>query len=62
MATAHPAAQDTEVDFDVIVIGAGVAGCVAAHQIARAGHEVLLVERGAEPGSRTSPEACCTAA
>lgn len=39
-------------DFDVIVVGAGVAGTVCATQLARAGHEVLLVERGPEPGSK----------
>jgi electron transfer flavoprotein-quinone oxidoreductase len=42
----------TPVDFDVIVVGAGVAGCVTAHQLAKAGHEVLLVERGAQPGAK----------
>lgn len=44
--------SEKEVDFDVIVIGAGVAGSVCAYQLARAGHEVLLVERGAEAGSK----------
>ncbi|MDP9806946.1 electron transfer flavoprotein-quinone oxidoreductase [Trueperella bonasi] len=39
-------------DFDVIVVGAGVAGSVAATQLARAGHEVLLIERGVEAGSK----------
>ncbi|MGI6451776.1 MAG: FAD-dependent oxidoreductase [Desulfitobacteriia bacterium] len=42
----------TEVDFDVIVVGAGVAGCVTAHQLAVRGHSVLLVERGQIPGSK----------
>jgi electron transfer flavoprotein-quinone oxidoreductase len=41
-----------DVDFDAIVIGAGVAGSVCAYQLARSGHEVLLIERGAEPGSK----------
>lgn len=41
-----------DVDFDVIVIGAGVAGCLTAYQLAGAGHSVLLVERGACPGSK----------
>ena len=40
------------VDFDVIVIGAGVAGCVTAYQLATKGHSVLLVERGPKPGSK----------
>ncbi|VEI12678.1 FAD-dependent oxidoreductase [Trueperella bialowiezensis] len=39
-------------DFDVIVVGAGVAGCIAATQLSREGHEVLLVERGVEPGAK----------
>jgi electron transfer flavoprotein-quinone oxidoreductase len=40
------------VDFDVIVVGAGVAGTVTAFQLAKAGHEVLLVERGTQPGAK----------
>ncbi len=40
------------VDFDVIVVGAGIAGCVTAYQLARAGHEVLVVERGPQPGAK----------
>lgn len=40
------------VDFDVIVAGAGIAGCVTAYQLARAGHDVLLVERGTQPGAK----------
>ena len=42
----------SDVDFDVIVIGAGVAGCVTAYQLASAGHSVLLVERGPKAGSK----------
>lgn len=44
--------RSPEVDFDVIVVGAGIAGCVTAYQLARAGHEVLLAERGTQPGSK----------
>lgn len=40
------------VDYDVIVVGAGVAGCVTAYQLAAKGHSVLLAERGPKPGSK----------
>ena len=41
-----------EPDFDVIVIGAGIAGCVTAYQLARQGRSVLVIERGEAPGSK----------
>ena len=44
--------RDVDVDFDVVVVGGGVAGCVAAIQLARAGKEVALIERGMEPGTK----------
>ena len=44
--------ETPDVDFDVIVIGAGVSGCVTAYQLAVAGHSVLLAERGEKPGSK----------
>ena len=44
--------EEANVDFDVIVIGGGVAGCVAAYTLAGLGHEVLLIERAMEPGSK----------
>ncbi|HUO72592.1 MAG TPA: FAD-dependent oxidoreductase [Solirubrobacteraceae bacterium] len=62
--TLHPAAaagstlemaassNTSAVDFDVIVVGAGIAGCVTAYQLARAGHDVLVIERGAQPGAK----------
>jgi electron transfer flavoprotein-quinone oxidoreductase len=45
-------AENASVDFDVIVIGAGIAGCVTAYQLAKQGHSVLLPERGPKPGSK----------
>jgi electron transfer flavoprotein-quinone oxidoreductase len=44
--------EPAEPDFEVIVIGAGIAGCVTAYQLARQGRSVLLIERGEEPGSK----------
>jgi electron transfer flavoprotein-quinone oxidoreductase len=44
--------DEIEYDFDVIVVGCGVAGSVCAYLLAQQGREVLLVERGAEPGSK----------
>lgn len=39
-------------DFDAIVVGAGLAGSVAARELAKAGKEVLLVERGNFAGAK----------
>lgn len=47
-----PAEPLPDADFDVIVVGAGVAGSVTALQLARAGHSVLLIERGEAPGAK----------
>ena len=44
--------ETAEPDFDVIVIGAGIAGCVTAYQLARQGRSVVLIERGESPGSK----------
>ena len=41
-----------EIDADVVVVGAGPAGSCAALQLARAGHHVLLIERGPFPGAK----------
>jgi len=41
-----------DVDFDVIVVGGGVAGAVCAYRLAQAGRSVALVERGEVPGGK----------
>ncbi len=41
-----------EADFDAIVVGAGLAGCVAAYELAQAGKAVLVVERGNYAGAK----------
>jgi electron transfer flavoprotein-quinone oxidoreductase len=38
--------------FDVVVVGAGLAGCAAAYTIARQGVQVVLAERGSQPGTK----------
>lgn len=42
----------SEEKFTAIVVGAGPAGSTAALVLAREGHEVLLIERGAAPGAK----------
>ena len=41
-----------EDEFDAIIIGAGVAGSSAAYRLAKAGLQVVLIERGPYPGSK----------
>ncbi len=38
--------------FEVIVVGAGLAGLAAAYTLAKAGKEVLVIERGTVAGSK----------
>ena len=52
--------ETAEPDFEVIVVGAGIAGCVTAYQLARQGRSVVMIERGASRPARTCPAACCT--
>ena len=40
--------------FDAIVVGAGVAGSVAALVMARAGLDVLVIERGDSAGCKNT--------
>jgi electron transfer flavoprotein-quinone oxidoreductase len=44
--------ETAEPDFDVIVVGAGIAGCVTACQLAGQGRSVLVIERGEAPGAK----------
>jgi len=39
-------------NFDVIVVGAGLAGCAAAYKLAEAGLQVLVIERGKFAGAK----------
>lgn len=39
-------------EYQVIVVGGGLAGSAAAYTLARAGHSVLVVERGEKAGSK----------
>lgn len=41
-----------EEKFQVVVIGGGLAGLAAAYKLAKAGREVLVVERGKAPGAK----------
>ena len=38
--------------FDVIIVGAGLAGCTSAYLLAKAGLETLVIERGNFPGAK----------
>jgi electron transfer flavoprotein-quinone oxidoreductase len=44
--------MEDEEFFDAIVIGAGVAGTVCAYLLAQAGRQVVLIERGGQPGAK----------
>jgi glucose dehydrogenase len=39
-------------DFDVVVIGAGIAGAMVAYRLAQAGARVLMLEAGSRNPSR----------
>jgi predicted NAD/FAD-dependent oxidoreductase len=35
-----------------VVVGAGISGCVCAYELSKAGHEVVVVEKGRGVGGR----------
>jgi choline dehydrogenase-like flavoprotein len=39
----------TDTQYDVIIVGAGIAGAIAAYKLAQSGKKVLVLEGGAEP-------------
>lgn len=47
----------TTLTCDVLVVGGGPAGCAAAYWSARAGHDVLLLERATHPRERVCGDA-----
>ena len=49
----HVAGEPVEVEYDVVVVGAGGAGMAAAAQAAQDGNTVLVIEKNAEVGGNT---------
>ncbi|MGA9077577.1 MAG: FAD-dependent monooxygenase, partial [Acidimicrobiales bacterium] len=49
-------------DFDVVVVGAGPAGCAAATTLARGGNRVLLADRARFPRDKCCGDGLTTAA
>ena len=43
---------DESITVDAVVVGAGPAGSAAALELAKAGRDVVIVERGAFPGAK----------
>ena len=46
----HDINEDSTIEYDVVIVGSGVAGCVLAKTLTQAGKKVLLLEAGLEAG------------
>ena len=55
---ANEMGQEERVECDVLVLGAGIAGCWAAISAARRGQKVVLVEKGATVRSGAGGSGC----
>ena len=49
----HAAGEAQELEYDVVIVGAGGAGVAAAAQAAQDGYTVLIIEKNAEVGGNT---------
>ena len=54
----EPEQLKTNKDVDVVVVGAGLSGLVAACRLSAAGISVLVLEAAAEVGGRTRSRVC----
>lgn len=46
--------------YDVMMVGAGPGGCLAAKTVAEKGLKTLVIERGREIGVRSTPGVDCS--
>ena len=54
--TKHTDMEEINIATDVLVLGGGLTGIKAASEIAGSGYKVILVEKGAQLGSRNGPD------